>query len=73
MNWVTAVTASVGVGVLAGWIYAGFPSFRRLRVTERTGEQSSETPVARKRDPFAIATRRLPTGDPLLVIEKRSP
>jgi hypothetical protein len=29
MEWVAAVAASVGLGVLAGWAYGGFPGLRR--------------------------------------------
>jgi hypothetical protein len=34
MEWISAVAVSVGLGVMAGWVYGGFPRFRkRTRAT----------------------------------------
>jgi hypothetical protein len=41
MDWIVAVATSVGLGVLAGWIYAGFPGFgKRLQ----RGNEPSASP-----------------------------
>jgi hypothetical protein len=37
MDWVVAVATSVGFGLLAGWIYAGFPgAWNATTASERT-------------------------------------
>jgi hypothetical protein len=43
MDWIVAVATSVGLGVLAGWIYAGFPGLgkRLQRVNEPSASASS--------------------------------
>jgi hypothetical protein len=41
MDWIVAVATSVGLGVLAGWIYAGFPG-----VGKRPGRVNKPFPSA---------------------------
>jgi hypothetical protein len=31
MEWISAVAVSVGLGVMAGWVYGGFPRLRKGR------------------------------------------
>lgn len=72
MEWVTAVGASIGVGVLVGWIYAGFPGLRRFRLLARSGEQASRAPASNPSDRLTGSTRFLAPGELLPVMERRT-
>lgn len=71
MEWVAVVAGSVGLGFLAGWIYAGFPGLRRFRAMARRGEQRSRAPASEGSDRLTKATLLL-TRDLLEAIQRRS-
>lgn len=72
MEWVAAVAVSIGVGVMAGWIYAGLPGLRNFRVLARRGEQASRAPAPNPSDPLTGSTRYLGPGELLPVMERRT-
>jgi hypothetical protein len=72
MKWVAAVEVSVGIGVMAGWIYAGLPGLRKFRVLARSGEQTSRAPASNLSDRLTRATGSLAPGELLPVMDRRS-
>lgn len=72
MEWVAAVGASVGIGVMAGWIYAGLPGLRKVRVVAGRGEEASRAPASSPSDRRTSSTRYLTPGELLPVMERRT-
>ena len=72
MEWVAAVGASVGIGVVAGWIYAGLPGLRRFRILAPRGEEISRAPASNPGDRLTKARRRMAPGELLPVMERRT-
>lgn len=74
MEWVAAVVAAVGIGVMAGWIYAGLPGLRKFRAPARRGQETNRAPASNQGDRRTKATWRLASGvkEPIPVIERRT-
>ena len=47
MDWVVAVAISVGFGLLAGWIYAGFPGLGTRPQQVKEPPASALSPLVR--------------------------
>jgi hypothetical protein len=72
MEWVAVVAVSVGVGVMAGWIYGGLPSLRRFQVLVRGGEQATGAPASNRSDPPTGSKPYLAPTELLPVMERRT-